>query len=61
MHTSWSHIYVNGPDGNSQGHLLSFVGNVKALLKLNVENESMEKTWRGAVEANCKKRVHVTG
>lgn len=52
---------MNGPDGNSQGHLLSFVGNVKALLKLNVENESMEKTWRGAVEANCKKRVHVTG
>lgn len=30
--------YVNGPGSNSQGHLWSFVGNVKALLKLNVEN-----------------------
>jgi len=38
--------------------MLSFVGNVKALFKLNVENESMEKARRGA---NCKKRVHVTG
>jgi len=34
---------VNDPGRNSQGHMLSFVGNVKALFKLNVEKESMEK------------------
>lgn len=30
--------YVNGPGSNGQGHLGFVVGNVKALLKLNVEN-----------------------
>lgn len=38
---------VNGPGSNSQGHTLSFVGNVKALFKLNEENESMEKAGGG--------------
>jgi len=41
---------VNGPGSNSQGHMLSFVGNVKALFKLNVKNESMEKARGGTVE-----------
>lgn len=31
--------YVNRPGTNSQGHFDFVVGNVKALLKLNVENE----------------------
>lgn len=35
--------YVNRPGTNSQGHFDFVVGNVKALLKLNVENESKKK------------------
>lgn len=40
-------IRVNKPENNSQDRVWSFEGNVKALLKLNVDNYLMEKVGEG--------------
>jgi len=46
---------------NSQGHTLSFVGNVKALFKLNEENESMEKGLGGGGGGNVECQLQKEG